>query len=144
MPEQNEFQNGESELKDTGASLFFTQRDRVVQNASLIANLLHECANRMRDNQSPYLATCADALGNRTDRLAATLHGLELNTIVDSAVELSSRRPGLVAGGLFVLGALAGRVLKDAESDILQGLKRASRTHSKMDTSLAPTRAEVH
>jgi hypothetical protein len=102
-----------SQARDQVQQIVTQQKDQVAERLGGLAGVLHDTANRLRDDErSGPFGGYADQVANQVDRLSTYLRDNDLRGFVRDTESFARRRPDLFLGGTFLAGLMLARFLK--------------------------------
>jgi response regulator RpfG family c-di-GMP phosphodiesterase len=87
-------------------------RAEAAEKVRKFGQVVRKIGEHMRIEEQTYIADHANSAGQHIDTVADYIDGVELNTLVQDAEDLSKRQPVLWFSGAVLLGVVAGRFLK--------------------------------
>jgi hypothetical protein len=107
-----------SQARDQVQQIVTQQKDQVAERLGGLAGVLHDTANRMReDERSGPFGGYADQVANQVDKLSTYLRNNDLSGFVRDTEGFARRRPDLFLGGTFLAGLMLARFLKASSPD---------------------------
>ena len=102
-----------SQARDQVQQIVTQQKDQVAERLGGLAGVLHDTANRMReDERSGPFGGYADQVATQVDKLSTYLRNNDLSGFVRDTEGFARRRPDLFLGGTFLAGLMLARFLK--------------------------------
>jgi hypothetical protein len=94
---------------------------KAAERVRKLGHAVRKIGEHMRIEEQFYIAEQANSASQRLESVATYIDDAELGTLVRDAERLTRTNPALVLGGTFLVGLVAGRILKPsnggAESD---------------------------
>jgi hypothetical protein len=85
---------------------------KAAERVRKLGNAVRKIGEHMRIEEQLYIAEQANGASQRLESVAAYIDEAELGTLVRDAERIARANPTWVLGGTFLLGLIAGRVLK--------------------------------
>ncbi len=99
------------QAKEQATTQISTQKDRVVESMSAVADALRHTSQHLRQNDQQGIAQYAEKAADRVEQFTGQLRHKDVQTMVRDVESYARRQPAVFLGGAFALGLLAARFL---------------------------------
>jgi hypothetical protein len=101
-------------VRDGATSQLTTQKGRVTDGLSTLAQAVRQSTETLRQNQQPAVAEYVEKAANQIERLSRNLRDRDVKTLVQDAQRFARRQPAVFVGAAFAAGLLAARFMKSS------------------------------
>ncbi|MBW3622669.1 MAG: hypothetical protein KY468_04585 [Armatimonadetes bacterium] len=102
---------------DQVKSQLSSQKERASDSLETMAQALRETGKSLQDQQYEAVGKYIDTAAEQLDRVSTYLQEKDVDELMGQVQDFARSRPALILGATFVLGFLAARLIKNAETD---------------------------
>ena len=114
-------------VRDGATSQLTTQKGRVTDSLTSLAQAVRESTASLRGNQQPAVAQYVEKAAGQLERLSNHLRDRDVKDLVQDAQQFARRQPGIFIGAAFAAGLLAARFMKSSSNNNQYGRALAER-----------------
>ena len=134
MTHTNSGETGTSALmdrvRDGATSQLTTQKDRVTDSLTSLAQAVRQSTESLRSNQQPAVAQYVEKAASQLERFSDRLRDRDVKDLVQDAQQFARRQPAIFIGAAFAAGLLAARFMKSSNNNSRYGVAPAERAET--------------
>jgi hypothetical protein len=104
-------------VRDGAASQLTTQKDRVSDTLTSLAQAVRQSTESLRGNEQPTVAQYAENAAGHLEHWSNRLRDREVKDLVQDAQRFARRQPAIFIGTAFAAGLLAARFIKSSSNN---------------------------
>lgn len=117
-------------VRDGATSQLTTQKSRVTDSLTSLAQAVRQSTESLRGNQQPAVAQYVDKAAGQLERLSNHLRDRDVKDLAQDAQQFARRQPAIFIGAAFAAGLLAARFMKSSSKNSRYGVARAERAET--------------
>jgi ElaB/YqjD/DUF883 family membrane-anchored ribosome-binding protein len=103
-------------VRDGASSQLTTQKGRVTDSLTSLAQAVRQSTESLRSNQQPAVAQYVEKAASQLEHLSNRLRDRDVKDLVQDAQQYARRQPAIFVGAAFAAGLLAARFMKSSSN----------------------------
>lgn len=104
-------------VRDGATSQLTTQKGRVTDSLTSLAQAVRQSTESLRSNQQPGVAQYVEKAASQLEHLSNRLRDRDVKDLVQDARQFARRQPAIFVGAAFAAGLLAARFMKSSSNN---------------------------
>jgi hypothetical protein len=117
-------------VREGAASQLTTQKSRVTDSLTSLAQAVRQSTESLRGNQQPAVAQYVEKAAGQLERLSNHLRDRNVKDLAEDAQQFARRQPAIFIGAAFAAGLLAARFMKSSNNNSRYGVALPKRAEN--------------